>query len=205
MKSRLAFSLCGLAATVLVGALMLTLSPRSVPASKLPVSTVKVMLDMGHGSGVHIGNGFVLTAAHVVQANKTVKLKTQDGTEIDAPVLWSSPAYDAALVYAPALKAESSPFSCRAPVAGELVRAYGNPRHVEFAQTWGRVSGMAPEDAADKGNVVVNITFIGGMSGGPVFDEQGHVIGLVQAVLGQTAFGFMVPMSSICHLLGRVS
>ena len=40
------------------------LPPPALPATE--TATVKIQVSNGHGSGVHIGDGFILTAAHVV-------------------------------------------------------------------------------------------------------------------------------------------
>src|SRR5690606_30707311 len=57
-------------------------------------SVVKVRTNTGHGSGVHIGGGKFLTAAHVTDGAKELHIRTPDGKERDAELLWSSPAYD---------------------------------------------------------------------------------------------------------------
>jgi S1-C subfamily serine protease len=181
----------------------LVLPPRTT-APVLPTSTVKVQTGTGHGSGVHIGGGLVLSAAHVVKSADKVRIKTQDGKEVDALVLWTNPAYDTALLHAPALRAEKSQLACRTPIVGEAVHAFGNPMGVEFAQTWGRISGFVPDDIRDRGNVLVNIAFIPGMSGGPLFDRHGRVLGLIQATFGEFALGAAVPATAVCQLLGRV-
>ncbi len=178
--------------------------PLRAPTPSLPMSTVKVQTETGHGSGVHIGNGLVLTAAHVVKDLEFTRIKTQDDVTVDAVTLWSNTNYDAALLYAPALRAKASPVSCRAPLSGEHVRVSGNPVSWEFLSVEGAIIGSIPMTYTRRGHIVVNITTLPGMSGGPYFDDVGQVIGIVQGGVGQFAFDFMVPMSEICRLLGRV-
>jgi S1-C subfamily serine protease len=69
----------------------------SLPAASQTSSVFKVLRTMGHGSAVHIGNGYVLTAAHVVaprdpsllgafgapDAANDIVLKTLDGEALD--------------------------------------------------------------------------------------------------------------------------
>jgi len=59
-------------------------------------SVVMVSDANGHGSGVYIGNGLVLTAAHVVGDSKTVTLHSD--RDLPGEVLWSNKKYDLALV-----------------------------------------------------------------------------------------------------------
>lgn len=64
-------------------------------------SVVKVIVGNGHGSGVNIGDGYIVTAAHVVGNEKVVRVKGRWPFaifETDAEVLWSNPAYDVALL-----------------------------------------------------------------------------------------------------------
>lgn len=82
-------------------------------------TVVKVVTAQGLGAGVHIGNGYVITAAHVVAGVKTgadVTLKTRPGEEIDAEVLWSNEDYDVALLWSGLPKQlPKSDLSCSVP------------------------------------------------------------------------------------------
>lgn len=62
-------------------------------------SAIKISVGAGLGSGVHIGGGDILTAAHVVGDAKTVKIKTFAGIESDADVLWVNKDFDIALIH----------------------------------------------------------------------------------------------------------
>lgn len=171
---------------------------------QLPGATVKVSKPRSHGSGFHIGSGLILTAAHVVEDTTRLKIKTSDGKEVDGIVLWSNKAYDSALVFAPQLRAHTASVTCRLPVVGEEVTAKGNPLDDEFMTTWGHVAGIGPIDMDDLGHVRLNMTLVPGMSGGPVYDSSGNVLGIVQATFGQFAYSVMVPTAHVCRLLGRV-
>jgi len=106
-------------------------------------SMVKVMTETGHGSGVHIGGGLVLTAEHVVQDLKSVRLKLTNSQIIRADVLWTSPASDVALVRAEyPHRMASARVDCRPLVVGEEISIYGNPLNVDAMRTYGRVGGL---------------------------------------------------------------
>ena len=146
-------------------------------------TVVKVVLKQGHGSGVHIGGGYVLTAAHVVKGVNKVTLKTKDGKAREADVLWANTDYDVAL-----LRTSDTRLEAYGRIAGSP-RKFG-PWHSVF---------------------VTDITTVMGQSGGPVFDEGGKLIGLTVGVMGAplgismslVGYGFVVPSRSVCDLLAR--
>lgn len=184
----------------------------TVPApAPLPSAIVKVLVGQGHGSGVHIGDGYILTAAHVTQG-RAVKLKLTDGTEIAAETLWENKAYDVALLRTSA-KMRKANLVCRTAEYGETLRALGNPMVLEFVTSEGKVAGAVREFGPWKSVLPVDMTIVMGMSGGPVLDSSDRVVGIsVGVLLGNlmgfpslTGFGAIVPSSAICGLMGRTS
>lgn len=175
-------------------------------------STVKVILDDGHGSGVHVGDGYVLTAAHVAGNNKSVKLQLDDKSVITADVMWANEAKDVALLrFKDNGRVAASHLSCRVAVPGTRIEARGNPLSMENLSFEGRING-APFNISHFENVLpADLTVLGGMSGGGVFDENGEVIGISVAhavtPLGMypswTRVGLIVPGKTICELMGR--
>ncbi|NTF69358.1 S1 family peptidase [Rhizobium rhizogenes] len=184
-------------------------------------SMVKIMVDDGLGSGVHIGNGNILTAAHVVADAKTVKVKTIAGVEAEASVLWVNKDYDIALIHTDGQMFGMSVLDCREPLLGEQIQAAGNPLGIEFVSSFGRVAGKARQMGAWKTVVITDITTVMGQSGGPVFAADGRVIGINVGVSvaplkngkgadgedtyvpSMTGFGFVVPANAVCMLLAR--
>ena len=165
------------------------------------------------GSGVYIGNGMVVTAAHVVAhvgAGAEVKLKTDDGREISGEVAWLAPKYDVALVRVKTIEnVASADLACRYPIVGEPVVVDGNPVMLKFMRTWGRVSSAKIETVGDwKEAFVVDATIAPGVSGGPVFDHTHRVLGIIVGEpqlrgMGVFDYAIAVPSSTICTLLGR--
>lgn len=199
-----------LLAALVALALLITGLSYTVPApAPLPSAIVKVLVGEGHGSGVHIGDGYILTAAHVTQG-KTVKLRLTDGTEIEAETLWENRAYDVALLRTQA-RVAVAPLACRTAALGERLTAHGNPMVLEFVSADGKVAGAAREFGPWKSVLPVDMTIVMGMSGGPVLDANGNVVGIsVGVLLGNlmgfpslTGFGAIVPSSAVCTLMGR--
>lgn len=127
----------GLAACVIVlGLLLLTFRPApAAPAAPAPpplaISTVLLSSFDGtsHGTGVHIGDGLILTAAHVVDSVNTFSLTDSQRRKQMATVLWASKAYDVALVRVEdASGLATARLDCdHSPEVGDRVSAFGNP------------------------------------------------------------------------------
>lgn len=152
-----------------------------VAARSVPITVALISEEQGSsGSGVITNSdGLILTAAHVIQGVKQVKVVFADGKTVDGKVLGANFAKDLAMVkieqpgpwpYAP--QGESHDLNI-----GDWVIAMGHaggfdptrPPPVRF----GRVVSKGP------GNFFTSdCTLIGGDSGGPVFDLEGRVIGI---------------------------
>lgn len=197
----------GLLLALLAG--VLVTAPRG---PELPGSTVKLIAKQGHGSAVHIGNGYYITAMHVVGDETSVKVKTDDGLLSDATVLWGNKAHDIALVRGPD-DVQASELECRTAPQGETIHSRGNPMNLEFINSGGRIAGVEGTIGPWASALPVDMTIVMGMSGGPVFDADGDVIGIMVGVLvapmgfggSLTGLGTIVPSSAVCTLLGRVA
>lgn len=130
-----------LAVSIFLAGLFLILSSQYEKKKDVwALSTLKIITSTGHGSGVHIGNGYILTAAHVVAGDQTVKVMASHNGEEPADVLWVNKAHDVALLRSSSLQGvDTSPLSCNQTGVGQSVRATGNPGSLEFVTSWGRV------------------------------------------------------------------
>ena len=168
------------------------------------------------GSAVVLTPHYILTNAHVVTgAGEHLVVRGQDGREQPARVVWVSAddALDAALLRVEAPLAERrADLRCTDPEIGEPLLAYGFAgmmvgQGVWGYRAWGHVSSAMPERVG----WITNAAYLPGMSGGPVYDARGRVVGLVTALLGsQTPFGqllghhgasILTPVSALCARL----
>lgn len=181
------------------------------PTVTLPDAHVKVSLENNQGSATHIGNGYYITAAHVVNNADKVTLKDSAGGSLQADILWASVEYDIALMKADIATVSAVDLECRTPQVGEPLSYYGNPQNLDHITTWGRASGAA-QSVGPLANVVpVNGAIIPGMSGGAVLDADGDMVGVNVAVMvmhigmggGPTSIGYIVPAETVCMLMGR--
>jgi S1-C subfamily serine protease len=202
---------------VTVFAILFFLSPSQIAESRhsLAAPVLKVLVNGGHGTGVHIGNGYIITAAHVVKDAHTLSVKRFGGESEDAEVLWANAAYDVALMRMKGRGPQAPLFCDRAPSIGDNVVAVGNPGPLEFIHSFGRVASDVATRLDFRASYIASIAISGGSSGGPVFDENGRVVGIAVAVavasLGgfypsQNGLAYVVPAhKGICTLMGNDS
>jgi len=168
----------------------------------------------GLGSGVLISNdGKVMTAAHVVQTADSVTVVFGSGERIDARVLASEPRADVAL-----LQLERMPQVARiatigdsdAMQVGDPVFVVGAPYGIDHTLTAGHISGRRRPDAGLGGFGLAEFfqtdaAINQGNSGGPMFNLDGEVIGIVSHILtmsgGSQGLGFAVTSNMARELL----
>lgn len=171
-------------------------------------SAVRLALPEGNiCSGVHIGNGYIVTAEHCIEKLKDVQFETDEGPDrYTADVLWTNPGFDIALLQARSINhMKTTPVVCRPPVRGEAITAHGNPLRLRFFVSAGTI-GVATKDKVGRWQsvIVINAPIASGMSGGPVLDSGGNLLGITVASVGRIApFGLAVPVETVCTLLAR--
>ncbi len=208
------FSAAILLCLVMVVALAIGAASVSAPVAPAaqpdPLSyTVKLVRPDGHGSAVHIGGGVYLTAAHVVAGVTSIGAQFDTGVALRATVLVADHDYDIAILMAEGhTPRASAPLSCSDPATHSAVRLIGNPLSVEFLTLRGYIAG-APRRLEPWTLVSpVDSTVTGGMSGGPVLDDAGNVVGITVGVMGfgmgLVGIGAVVPGSAICRVLSTI-
>ena len=149
----------------------------------------------GLGSGVLISNeGKVLTAAHVVQTADVASVEFPDGQVILARVIGSDIRSDLAL-----LQLEEMPKGV-APVTlgdsdkvevGDQIFVIGAPYGISQTLSVGHLSGrhQLPTNNVSATSVEflqTDAAINGGNSGGPMFDMEGNVIGIVSTIMSHS-------------------
>lgn len=168
----------------------------------------------GLGSGFIISEeGQIVTNHHVVSGASTVKVTLQDGRKFDAKVIGSDPATDIALLSIEAnvdLPFVSFGTSEEMRVGDEVV-AVGNPFGLSSTVTSGIISAKSrdinagPYDEFIQTDAAINH----GNSGGPLFNNDGAVIGVNTAILspggGSVGIGFAVPSDVVRDVVADLS
>ena len=158
------------------------------------------------GSGFIISaDGIIVTNNHVVKGARTLSVTLDDGSVLPAKVIGTDPRTDIAV-----LKVEARhplPFiqlgNSRDVRPGEWVVAMGNPFGLGGSVTAGIVSAVSRDIGAGPYDqfIQVDAPINQGNSGGPLFTQDGKVIGMNTAILsptgGSVGIGFAIPSDMI--------
>lgn len=155
------------------------------------------------GSGWVVADGLVMTNAHVVAALDEVWVVGPDDQRTSGTVVSFDPDLDVALVAAPALTAEPLPVDARLAEPDADVVALGHPYGGTFRAEPSRVraaitavgTDIYGEDTVERQVYSLRGTVVPGMSGGPLVDPDGDVLGMVfarSAEHEQTAYALSI-------------
>jgi serine protease Do len=158
------------------------------------------------GSGFIISSsGIIVTNNHVVNQAKTVSVTLSDGSTLPARVLGTDSRTDLAVLKINA--GRPLPYvdlgSSANVQPGEWVVAMGNPFGLGGSVTAGIVSALGRNigDGPYDRFIQVDAPINEGNSGGPLFDQQGQVIGVNTAILsptgGSVGIGFAIPSDQV--------
>jgi serine protease Do len=158
------------------------------------------------GSGFIVDpDGTVVTNNHVVKGAKSVTVQLDDGTELPAKIIGRDSKTDLAVLKISASK--PLPYiqlgDSKSVRPGEWVVAMGNPFGLGGSVTAGIISaegrdiGAGPYDQFLQIDAPINQ----GNSGGPLFTQDGKVVGVNTAILspsgGSIGIGFAIPSNTV--------
>jgi serine protease Do len=146
----------------------------------------------GLGSGVLISNdGKVLTAAHVVQTADVASVEFSDGQIISARVMGSDIRSDVALLQlkempkgvAPVMIGDSDKVQ-----VGDEIFVIGAPYGISQTLSVGHLSGRhrMPGSTTSVEFLQTDAAINTGNSGGPMFDIEGNIIGIVTSIMSHS-------------------
>ena len=195
---------------VLIAALLFTSAPRTEDLYSLEAAVIVEVFTVGenstkagHGSGVHIGDGLVLTAGHVV--NEFMRYEV-DGNA--AVILLDDDRRDVAVLRVDALKGTAAVIiGTNDPLRGTEVFSTGNPAHragtFNDLSVFGVVAGEIMSWAHWAKVIPVNMSGAPGISGAPVFLQGTNVlVGIfVGGPLPYGSVGVIVPVSVILEAM----
>jgi serine protease Do len=165
------------------------------------------------GSGFIVSaDGIIVTNNHVVKGARTLSVTLDDGTVLPAKVIGTDPRTDIAV-----LKVDAKhplPFiqlgNSRDVKPGEWVVAMGNPFGLSSTVTAGIVSAVSRDIGAGPYDQFIQIDapINQGNSGGPLFTQDGKVIGMNTAILsptgGSVGIGFAIPSDMIRNVTAQL-
>lgn len=161
----------------------LSSQPIDTQIDRIRGATVMIEARGGHGSGFLVAsNGLIVTNAHVVGGQKSVRVNLVSGRVVAGEVLRLDRERDVALVKIegeghPVLALRESPVRIT-----EEVYAVGTPllKQLGWTITRGVVSAMRPARPPRQPYDLIqaDVTIHGGNSGGPLLDRQGNVVAI---------------------------
>jgi putative serine protease PepD len=200
-------------ATVSATTLNLEQAITSVSA-KAADSVVTIRLGSGSGSGFVVDSkGLIVTSAHVIAAGGALTVVFADGSNLPATVVRTDTQHDVALLSVHATGLPALPLANGAVEIGQTVIAMGTALG-EFPNTVtvGVVSGLDRSIDVGVGRAAASLAGVfqtdaalnPGMSGGPLLNVAGQVVGVNTAVAGDAfGIGFAEPINVAAALLSR--
>jgi S1-C subfamily serine protease len=175
----------------LPGALPIPTSVNTAGVNRAAQSVVKVTsLGCGGlvtGSGFPLGNGYVITNAHVVSGTTSHVVLTPNNIQMKATVIFFDPERDVAVLYAADFSEPGASFGPANRGTEGAVIGYpgGGPERVVAAVVDGAVAAegydIYNQHLVTRQIYVMQAMVRPGNSGGPLVDLQGRVLGLVFA------------------------
>ena len=161
------------------------------------------------GSGFFIDpEGYILTAQHVIDKAKEIEVRTAAGQRLAARLVVADSQLDLAL-----LKTQSEP-DTTVLVLGDSDRVQVGDLAVVFSYPFGRESSMSLgiisragrtyPDSAAYDFIQTDAGAYPGVSGSPLLNSQGHVVGMITMASERGNLGFATPINLIKRILPRL-
>jgi len=166
--------------------------------------------DVGVGTGVVINaSADVLTAMHVVEGARQIRVSFADGSQTSAEIIVAEPENDIAVLHpsqppeliVPAVLGSADPLR-----VGDQIFAVGNPFGLTGSMSAGVISGFDRSFGLEDGErrleglIQFDAAVNPGNSGGPLLSRDGQVVGIVTALANPSeqrlfiGIGFAVPI-----------
>src|SRR5687768_10537262 len=174
-------------------------------ADRAAPSVVRIGRHGGRGCGVVVAKDRVLTNAHNLRDRTTV-VSFADGRAVQGEVTAVDPDGDLAVLDVDTGEVAAIDWSDAAPVTGDLVFTAARTPGGGVRVTFGMVSGVArafrgPRGRRVTGSLEHTAPLARGSSGSPVVDEDGRMMGLNTARLGE---GLYLALPADAELRERV-
>jgi putative serine protease PepD len=177
------------------------------PAAAVAKALLPTVVEIRHGSGVGSGfvydkNGYIMTAAHVIDGVEEVEVRLYDGTKLEGRVVGTDDLNDVGVVKVDRAGLATAPLAVGQDLqVGQLAIAIGSPFGLNETVTAGIISST--DRVLEDGREVIqtDAPINPGNSGGVLADRRGRVIGINSAIRpategsnGNVGIGFAVPI-----------
>jgi len=185
--------------------------------ARVSPGVVSVITSGGAGSGFVLDSkGFILTNDHVVEGERSVRVRFAEGGPVRARVAGTDAGSDLALLKIEPKGLDLSPLalgSSRGLKVGQPAIAIGSPFGLESTLTTGVVSALgrtitAPNNFSIDSVVQTDAAINPGNSGGPLLDGTGRVIGVNAQIATNSGandgVGFAIPIDTAKKILPQL-
>jgi putative serine protease PepD len=177
------------------------------PAAAVAKALLPTVVEISHGNGLGSGfvydkNGYIMTAAHVVQGTNEVNVRLYDGTKLSGTVVGTDETNDVAVVKVDRTGLAAAPLGVNDTVqVGQLAVAIGSPFGLNETVTAGIISSTDRILGDGREVIQTDAPINPGNSGGLLANRQGRVIGINDAIRpandgtdGNVGIGFAIPI-----------
>jgi S1-C subfamily serine protease len=176
------------------------------PAAAVAKALLPAVVEIRHGNDVGSGfvydkDGYIMTAAHVIDGVDQVEVRLYDGTKLEGRVVGTDDLNDVGVVKVDRTGLPTAPLAVGQELqVGQLAIAIGSPFGLNETVTAGIISST--DRILDDGREVIqtDAPINPGNSGGVLADRRGRVIGINSAIRpgagtnGNVGIGFAVPI-----------
>ena len=167
----------------------------------------------GSGSGFAISDGYIATCYHVVANARTIKVRGINGNferVYDAKVVSTDQSNDLAIIKINSASFSSVPYSFVASPSdvGEEVFVLGYPQTHNLGEELKLTTGVISSRSGYRGDITtyqISAQVLPGNSGCPLFDNNGRVIGVVNAKYIEPNVSYAVKMSYLKALIEKTN
>jgi len=155
------------------------------------------------GTGFGVGEHTLITAGHVVEGSRSIEISTYDGQTIEATALGSTTVADLAIIEVEETLPAFGKLADGDPSVSDAVTIVGYPGGGRLTTTRAVVITTDPEDVDPEVGPAFGATVAlePGMSGAPVLNSDGEVVGVVYGVSDSLPQSFFIPVSTLLTLL----
>ena len=169
----------------------------------------------GLGSGVIVGEGYVLTNHHVIADTDEITVELTDGRSMQASLVGSDEPSDLALLKVEGTDLHALPLGDSDAVkVGDVVLAIGNPLGVGQTVTMGIISAKGRSTGPGSGNyedfLQTDAPINHGNSGGALVNLRGELVGINSQMLspspssGNIGIGFAIPSNMARNVMDQL-
>jgi S1-C subfamily serine protease len=168
----------------------------------------------GSGSGFALSReGYVATCYHVVESARAIRIKGVGGnfnTSYAAKVVAKDEEHDIAILKIDEVRLSQIPYSCATTLSdvGEDVFVLGYPQTQHLGEELKLTTGVISSRSGYRGDVTtyqISAQALPGNSGGPLFDNEGRIIGVVNAKYIEPNVSYAVKSTYLKALLERTN